>query len=388
MQEVSEFFFNLFSPESWPARWHCGRWTAFHGWLYIISNILIAAAYFSIPLILYYLIKKTKNKLPFQKVFWLFFLFILACGFTHIFDALMFWYPVYRVSAIVLFVTAIVSCAAVIGLFKIIPAALTLKSPLELEKIIVERTKELAITNQYLLKANTELEASHKLSEKLLRQKDQFISIASHEMKTPLTTAKGYIELLQLSLSEETQTGLYATKANQAVERLHNLVTELLDASKIQNGELNYTFTTFDFNNMLDETIENFQLTAKNHIIQKNGSCTKKVTGDRERLQQVLVNLLSNAVKYSPRADRVLVKIEEQDSKIQVSVQDFGVGMSKQHLDKIFDRYYRVQEHAIHFQGLGIGLYISNNIIERHNGTMRAESEPEKGSTFYFTLPV
>ena len=251
-----------------------------------------------------------------------------------------------------------------------------------------KRTKELAITNQSLLKANTELELSQKLSEKLLEQRDEFISIASHEMKTPLTTAKGYIELLLLSLSEENQTALYVSKANQALQRLHDLVKDLLDASKIQNGKLNYNITTFDFNEMVDETIENIQHSEKKHTIQKTGKCSQQITGDKDRLQQVLINLLTNAVKYSPKADKVVVKIEEQDSKIQISVQDFGLGMSKQHLDKIFDRYYRVQEHAIHFQGLGIGLYISYNIIERHEGKIWAESTPEKGSTFYFTLPL
>ncbi|GEM_PF-1481850 len=220
------------------------------------------------------------------------------------------------------------------------------------------------------------------------QQKDEFISIASHEMKTPLTAAKGYIALLLRSLSEENQTALYATKANQALERLHNLITELLDVNKIQNGQLNYNISTFDFNKIVDETIENIQHSAKNHSIQKTGNCSQQITGDRGRLQQVLINLLSNAVKCSPKADKVLVKIEEQDSKIQVSVQDFGIGMSRQHLDKIFDRYYRVQEHSRRFQGLGIGLYISSNIIERHEGKIWAESEPEKGSTFYFTLPV
>ncbi|MEO7393851.1 MAG: PAS domain-containing protein, partial [Chitinophagaceae bacterium] len=220
------------------------------------------------------------------------------------------------------------------------------------------------------------------------QQKDEFISIASHEMKTPLTTAKGYIELLLLSLNEENQTSLYASKAKQAVDRLHDLVGELLDASKIQNGQLDYTISTFDFNKMVEETIENFQLGAKNHIILKTGNLSQQINGDKGRLQQVLFNLLSNAVKYSPNAEKVLIKIEKQDNNIQVSVQDFGVGMAEQHLDKIFDRYYRVQEHAVHFQGLGIGLYISNNIIERHEGTMWAESEPGQGSIFYFSLPA
>jgi PAS domain S-box-containing protein len=220
------------------------------------------------------------------------------------------------------------------------------------------------------------------------QKKDEFISIASHEMKTPLTTAKGYIELLLLSLSEENETTLYATKASLAVERLNNLVTDLLDSSKVQNGQLDYTNTTFDFNKLVEETLENFQLSAKNHRLQKVGNCLQQINADRDRVQQVLINLLSNAVKYSPKADKVLIILEEQHGTIQVSIHDFGVGMSAKHLDKIFDRYYRVEEHAVHFQGLGIGLYISKNIIERHGGKMWAESEPEKGSIFYFTLPI
>ncbi len=221
------------------------------------------------------------------------------------------------------------------------------------------------------------------------QQKDEFISIASHEMKTPLTSAKGYLELLLSELGKENQTTfLYANKANQAVERLHSLVTELLDVSKIQNGKLDYNISTFDFNEMVDEAIEDIQLTAKNHSLQKTGNSVHQIKGDKERLQQVMINLLSNAVKYSPNADKVFIKVEEQPGKIQVSVQDFGVGMMSQHLDKVFDRYYRVQENAVHFQGLGIGLHISSNIIQRHDGKIWVESEPNKGSIFYFTVPL
>ncbi len=220
-------------------------------------------------------------------------------------------------------------------------------------------------------------------------KKDEFISIASHEMKTPLTTAKGYLQLLMLTIEEENPTAsLYAHKAANAVERLHDLVAELLDASKIHNGRLNYIFSTFDFNEMLDETIENIQHGSSRHTITKHGKCLHDIKGDKNRLQQVIINLLTNAIKYSPNANIVLVEIEEKQNALQVSVRDYGVGMKKQHLDKIFERYYRVEEHAVHFQGLGIGLYISCDIITRHGGKMWAESEPGKGSTFYFTIPI
>ncbi len=252
-----------------------------------------------------------------------------------------------------------------------------------------KRTKELAISNQSLLKANIELEASQKFSEKLLNQKDEFISIASHEMKTPLTTAKGYLELLLSSLSQDDPSAyLFANRANNSLEKLHDLVSELLDASKIQNGKLNYNIATFDFDEMLNETIEDIQHSSKNHTIQKTGKVLKAVIGDKGRLQQVVINLLTNAIKYSPNADKILVNVEEKENVLQLSIHDFGIGMASQHLNKVFDRYYRIEEHSKHFQGLGIGLYISYDIITRHHGTMWAESEPGKGTTFYFELPV
>ena len=223
--------------------------------------------------------------------------------------------------------------------------------------------------------------------EKLKEQKkDEFISIASHEMKTPLTSAKAYLQLLEMTLDENDTPSVYVKKASAAVERLHSLITELLDASKIQNGQLNYTITKFDFNEMIDNTIENIQHSTA-HALIKTGTIESVFSGDRDRLQQVVINLLTNAIKYSPNAKEVTIQVEQQDNMLKVSVTDKGIGMNKKHLEKIFERYYRVEEHAVHFQGLGIGLYISYNIIQRHQGKMWVESEPDKGSTFYFTLP-
>ena len=155
-----------------------------------------------------------------------------------------------------------------------------------------------------------------------------------------------------------------------------------------QNGQLDYNYTTFNFNEMLDEAIDDIRLTAKNHRLEKTGSVLKMVHADKQRLQQVMLNLLSNAIKYSPAGERIIINVVEQKKQILVAVQDFGVGMMAQHLGKVFDRYYRVQEHAVYFQGLGIGLNISSNIVKRHHGKIWAESEPGKGSTFYFTLPL
>jgi len=221
------------------------------------------------------------------------------------------------------------------------------------------------------------------------QKKDEFISIASHEMKTPLTTAKAYLQLLELSLDAANEKSiLYAKKASLSVSRLNELINELLDVSKIQSGKLNYNITNFDFNEMIDNTIENMQYSSLQHTITKTGSVLQKVSGDKDRLQQVVINFLSNAIKYSPEAGTVFIHTEEQNGGIKVSVKDHGIGISAQNLEKVFEKYYRIEDHAIQFQGLGIGLYISYEIIQRHHGKIWAESELGKGSTFNFSLPV
>ena len=208
-------------------------------------------------------------------------------------------------------------------------------------------------------------------------------------MKTPLTTARAYLQLLELSLDkEDTTANLYAKKATHSVARLNELITELLDVSKIQHGKLDYTISTFNFNEMIQNTVEDIQHTSPSHQIIITGKVQHQVTGDKNRLQQVVVNFLSNAIKYSPDAASVFINMEEQNGEIKFSVKDNGIGISRHHLNKIFNRYYRVEEHAIQFQGLGIGLFICYEIIKRHHGNIWADSESGKGSTFYFSLPV
>ena len=223
-----------------------------------------------------------------------------------------------------------------------------------------------------------------KLSE---QKKDEFISIASHEMRTPLTTAKAYLQLLEMTLGKDETTLLYANKASDAIERLNYFITELLDVSKIKNGKLNYTYALFDFDKMVNDTVESVQHSSESHQITKTGIITKAFHGDKHRLQQVVVNLLTNAIKYSPKANEVFIHVEEQDNQLKISVTDTGLGMSKKHLEKVFDKYYRIEEHALQFQGLGIGLYISYEIVERHQGKIWVESKVGKGSTFHLTLP-
>jgi signal transduction histidine kinase len=129
------------------------------------------------------------------------------------------------------------------------------------------------------------------------------------------------------------------------------------------------------------------QHTKPKHRIHLRGAATHFIDGDRDRIQQVLINLLSNAIKYSPQADKVNINIINEEDRLCVAIKDYGIGIPKSDHQKIFGRFYRVEDKATKFQGLGIGLFISAEIIQRHNGDIWVESSPNNGSTFYFTLP-
>jgi two-component system CheB/CheR fusion protein len=219
--------------------------------------------------------------------------------------------------------------------------------------------------------------------------KDEFIGIASHELKTPLTTAKAYIQLLEMSMTQTNDKDLiFAQKAGASITRLNDLISELMDVSKIQNGKLDLRITMFNFNEMLVNAVEEVQYASPVHRIIFSGEIKEPVTGDKERLGQVIINLLNNAVKYSPKSKEVYINLSMEAGLVKVSIKDTGIGINKQSLDKIFERYFREEHRAVHFQGLGIGLFISHEIIQRHHGKIWAKSEPGKGSTFYFTIPL
>jgi PAS domain S-box-containing protein len=222
------------------------------------------------------------------------------------------------------------------------------------------------------------------------RRKDDFLSIASHELKTPLTTIKGYVTMLDRLMPENasdkfksvvSKTGLY-------INRLNNLIEELLDVSKIQTGNIELHKEPFDFDKMVHEAVEGMQSATKSHTIVVKGKTTNRYTGDESHLVQVMNNLLSNAIKYAPDATEITVHLSLVSNYLKVSVIDKGLGIGIEDQKKIFDRFYRVGEIQQRFPGMGIGLYICDQIIKNHGGSLWVESEKGKGSTFSFTLPI
>jgi signal transduction histidine kinase len=201
----------------------------------------------------------------------------------------------------------------------------------------------------------------------------------------------GYIQLLQrLAKDADNQKAiLYLTKTNTYINRLNTLIADLLDVSRIQAGRMEFNLVEFDFDELIKDSVESVQLTTTTHKIEFVGEANVKITADRNRLEQVLGNLLINAVKYSPRANKVIVTVKRNNNRdVEVAIQDFGIGIPKENQSLVFERFYRVESNTKGFSGLGIGLYICSEIIKRHFGTLKVESEEGKGSTFTFSLPT
>ena len=223
---------------------------------------------------------------------------------------------------------------------------------------------------------------------KALDKKDEFIGVASHELKTPLTSLKGYIQLIEYQNNLPESTKVFVTKATASINKLQHLIDELLDASKIQAGKFKFNKQPLNLTNLINTCIENSQYMYPAYTIKKELQEDITVLGNDERIEQVLMNLVNNAVKYSPHSKEILVRAEKNNESAVVSVIDFGIGMSKSEQKSIFERFYRVNGHDSTMPGLGMGLYISSEIIKEHNGEIKVKSKLNEGSRFSFSLPL
>ncbi|HEY0754906.1 MAG TPA: PAS domain S-box protein [Ktedonobacteraceae bacterium] len=236
---------------------------------------------------------------------------------------------------------------------------------------------------------------THDITERMIaeRRKDEFISMASHELKTPVTSLKGFTNVLQrrLTKQEDTQGLYYLTRMNAQFDKLTTLINDLLDISRMQSGKLAFRPEDLDLDTLIEETVENMQAATTTHQLLIEGSTGAWVHGDKERLGQVYINLLTNAIKYSPEAQKVVICLEpdREQKRAIISIKDFGIGIDQSYHEQIFERFYQVTDPEERtYPGLGIGLYISSEIVVRHHGQMWVKSAKGEGATFFVALPV
>lgn len=225
----------------------------------------------------------------------------------------------------------------------------------------------------------------------LERQKDEFMGIVSHELKTPVTSLKAFAQVLQNRFAKagDDKSVVHLGKMDAQINKLTALIADLLDVTKIEGGRLQFHNDYFKFDEIVSEVVEELQRTTNKHKIEKVGKAKKTIRGDKERLGQVITNLLTNAIKYSPHSDKIIVKTISDRANVTLCVQDFGIGIPKEKQSRIFERFYReTGTQDITYPGLGLGLYIAKEIITRQGGTIWVESKKNKGSTFCFALPI
>ncbi len=234
-----------------------------------------------------------------------------------------------------------------------------------------------------LQETNTHLEQVNKVQ-------SDFISIVSHEFRTTLTGIQGFSELLRDGDFDATDVKDYATDINIDAQRLSRMITELLDLERMKSGKMVFHMGRLNLNTLLIEVIERTRINTLHHSIHYNlEEPLPEVIGDSDKLTQVVTNLLSNAIKYSPDGGDILITSRREGDFVRVSVQDSGMGIPAQALEKIFTAYNRVDsEKTRYIQGTGLGLPIVQQIIKGHGGMVGVKSTSGQGSTFYFTLPL
>jgi len=223
------------------------------------------------------------------------------------------------------------------------------------------------------------------------RRKNDFIAMVSHELKTPLTSMRSYIQvLLGRAKNNDDSFGINAlTRANVQSKKMTNMIQDFLDLARLENGRITLTMEVFELDELMKEAAADAQFLSTAHTIRTMGCEGIKVKADRDKIGQVLINLLSNAIKYSPKGGTIDISCTREAERVKVCIADEGVGISLSEQKKLFNRFYRVKNESIKtVSGFGIGLYLVSEILQYHNSKIEVESTEGKGSKFYFSLEM
>ncbi len=442
---------HLFQTQGLDPHGACLLWDPGLVGLHLTSDLLIGSAYLAISTTLVYLVYRARNAIPFHWVFLAFGTFIIACGTTHFMEVLTLWTPVYWLAGVVKAVTAIASVTTAVILPPLVPQALrliqsarlseqrqgqlaTANSELDSQRRqlaaanaelaalyaasqqardllqgeldsrshdvtalaaeLAGRNRELAGTLATLQVREVALEQSVSAAEGAIRARDEFLLVAAHELRTPITVLRGLAELHLRQLRKLGPPD--PARLNRALEtmashtiKLSRLVDQLLDVSRVAGGRLTLDSRPTDLTQLVTEVVAARQNTLDpSHTLTISAPPGVTADVDALRLEQVLTNLLDNAVKYSPQGGPVEVALTQPTpTEIDIVVTDRGIGIPPEQRNAIFDRFYRAHA-AEYYSGLGLGLYVSRQIIELHGGTIRAEFPTAGGTRFIVRLPT
>lgn len=380
MNAISEFF----SSDGFMPHGHCYLWRPELLWLNVISDALIALAYMTIPITLIYFIRKRRD-LPFDWMLMAFGIFILACGTTHIMEIWVVWNPDYWLIGLIKAITAAASIVTAILLVRLIPLALAIPSP-----------SQLAGVNAQLLQSNEELQQAKETAEVANRAKGTFLANVSHELRTPLNVILGYAQMLKRDqdLPEQQRKGI--AMILHSGQQLLVLISDILDLSKIDAGKVELQPRPTRLSGFLTQIIEMINVRATQKGVALHFSADPDlpdtVLVDDKRLRQILLNLLSNAVRFTDAGSVGLmvsaVASTPGHTELYFEVTDSGIGMSEEDLKIIFNSFEQVGDIDRRAGGSGLGLDISQQLVQLMGGRIQAHSTRGVGSRFRFAITV
>ncbi|HEY4329951.1 MAG TPA: ATP-binding protein [Phycisphaerae bacterium] len=345
-------------------------------WLHVISDTVVALAYYSIPIALIYFVRRRRD-ITFHWIFVAFAAFILACGTTHVFSIIAIWHPLYRLDGIVKAITALLSILTAVVLWPLIPKALAIPSPATLRA------------------ANEELRAAHESAERASHSKSRFLANMSHEIRTPMTSIIGYADLIMepdLSPSDRLE---YISTIRKNGEHLLQLINGILDLSKIEAGKFMINKAECSPCLILAEVTSLMRARAgqKNIelIVENRGPVPTLVQTDGGCLKQILINLIGNAIKFTDKGEvRVTLRLDKNAAGIDLlrfDIVDTGIGLNDRQMGRLFESFSQADDSdSRRFDGTGLGLAISKRLVEMLGGEIDVKSVPGKGSSFSFTL--
>lgn len=383
----------IFRDDRFMPHGHCFLWTSDVLWTNVLSDLVIALAYYSIPIALFFFVRRRKD-LEYNWIFYLFAAFILACGTTHLMEAWNIWHADYRFAGLLKAGTAGVSILTALLLWPLIPKLLAIPSPQQLKdanKHLSKEIEERRNVERALRDLNLELENRVQQRTSALKRSNEdlerFAYVASHDLQQPARTISTMLELLDKKLAGKlgAEEENYMTLVRQGSVKMSELIKALLDYSRLNARPT--AFGLVDCDGVLDEALRSLDAAISASGVKITRGKLPSVTADKIQLLQFFQNMLGNAIKYRAKENPTIhVECKETMDHQIISVRDNGIGIDPRYHDRIFEMFKRLHSDEA-YPGTGMGLAICRRIADAHGGELRLESDEGKGTCFYFSLP-